>query len=263
VPQQRSYPSSASLSVAELVSRTPRSGKVVAAGPLASYVALPDLEEGDVVIALLAPGAVRLPIGVCVPDGPLPALGESVDVGNGLIVAAGAAWRPVRWWDPRPHLDPAALLAGADVLARVVHAEPVASFGLPPAITQAVATALANGDGVPARCVLGLGPGLTPAGDDVVAGSLAVLAMIGRLDDSVRAAVQAHARARTTALSSALVAAAGRGEMIPQAARLLTSVAAGQPAARVADHARRLFAVGSTSGRDLAAGMAEALRAAA
>jgi hypothetical protein len=51
--------------------------------------------------------------------------------------------------------------------------------------------------------------------------------------------------------------------MIPQAARLLASVAAGETRAQVGAVARSLFAVGSTSGHDLAAGLAGAMRAAA
>ena len=149
------------------------------------------------------------------------------------------------------------------MLVDLVRAEPTGSFGLPLADAFAVAATLAQADADAAIDVLGLGCGLTPAGDDIVAGALAVLAVTGRLDDSVRAAIETQSRTRTTSLSSALVAAAGRGEMIPQAARLLKAVAAGEPREQVDTAARELFAVGSTSGHDLAAGMTGALRAAA
>jgi Protein of unknown function (DUF2877) len=216
-----------------------------------------------VVVGLLARDAIRLPIGISLSAGTLPLRGCVVQFGDGVIAASDQAWRPARWWDPRPHLDAHALLAHADLLVDVVGAESAGSFGLPSAPAVAVAAALVRGDADSANRLLGLGCGLTPAGDDIVAGIFAVLAIAGRLDDSVRAAVETRARTRTTALSSALVAAAGRGEMIPQAARLLTSVAAGDRRKQVATVARSLFSVGSTSGHDLAAGMAGALRAVA
>jgi Protein of unknown function (DUF2877) len=232
-----------------------RSGRVLAASGIASYVSI----DGSL-LGLLHPDAVRLPIAVCVQNGALPTQGASVEIGDGVVASDGHAWRPARWWNPRPHVDVDALLAHAGVLLDVVCAEPADSFGLPLDDARTVAASLADGDPVAALCVIGLGPGLTPSGDDVVAGAFAVLAIAGRLDGSVRDAVETAARTRTTALSSALVAAAGRGEMIPQAARLVTSVAAGDPGERVASVARALFAVGSTSGHDLAAGMAGALR---
>ena len=261
--RQRFFPGWASTSIGGVITGSMRTGTVLADGPAASYVALPDDEGPDRLIALLAPDAVRLPIGMCVLEGPLPPRGTTVHVGEGRIASATCAWQPVRWWDPRPRLDVQALLAHARVLLDVVKGEPAGAYGLPLPVALTVAGALAAADVSPAYGVLGLGPGLTPTGDDVVSGACAVLALTGRLDDSVRAAVDAHAHARTTALSAALVAAAGRGEMIPQAARLLASVAAGEPPAQVTAAAHALFAVGSTSGHDLAAGLAGALTAVA
>jgi hypothetical protein len=104
--------------------------------------------------------------------------------------------------------------------------------------------------------VIGLGPGLTPAADDVVAGALAVLALGGRLHERARDAIDARARTHTTALSAALLAAAGKGHVIPQAAAVLTVLAAGGPSARLRSAVTELFSVGATSGHDLCAGMA-------
>lgn len=242
--------------MAALFAGPARAGTVLAASEVASYVSI-----DEVLLGLLTPAAVRLPIGVCVTGGELPARGDDVRIGDGVVAAGEHTWRPARWWDPHPHLDVDALLRNSDILFGVVCAEPDASFGMPLADAFVVAASLARGDADPAIGVLGFGPGLTPTGDDIVAGAFAVLALAGRLDDAVRDTVHTLARSRTTALSAALVAAAGRGEMIPQAARLLTSVAAGEPRDRVASTARALFAVGSTSGHDLAAGMAGALKA--
>jgi hypothetical protein len=92
-----------------------------------------------------------------------------------------------------------------------------------------------------------------------VAGAMAVLAITGRLPGSIRTEIRDRARTRTTSLSAALLAAAGRGQMIPQAARLLTVVATGAPQDQVRNAVAGLFRVGSTSGHDLCAGMAGAL----
>ena len=182
-------------------------------------------------LALLSQRAVRLPLGVCVPAGELPDAGTTVRIGNGLAAAAGCAWRPVRWWDPRPRLAARDLLRHGPRLLSTVLDAPAAAFGLPRPEAFTVASALAAGDPAPAIGVIGLGPGLTPAADDVVAGALAVLALTGRLDESVRRAIEIRAATHTTGLSAALLASAGRGEVIPQAARVLTSLAAGGPPA--------------------------------
>jgi hypothetical protein len=141
----------------------------------------------------------------------------------------------------------------------VLEEEHSGAFGLPLSDAVALAAALANGDAEPALAVIGLGPGLTPAADDVIAGALAVLALGDRLDDRARGLVNACASTRTTALSAALIAAASKGQVIPQAAAVLSVLAAGSPPDRVRSAAVQLFSVGATSGHDLCAGMAGAL----
>jgi hypothetical protein len=90
-----------------------------------------------------------------------------------------------------------------------------------------------------------------------------VLALGGFLDDDVRSEVIACARTRTTALSAALIGAAGRAEVIPQAASVLSALAEAAPPARFRATVAGLFAVGATSGHDLCAGIAGALAAGA
>lgn len=259
MPHQRPLPAWASTSVAHLFAGPIQAGTVLAASEVASYVTLPNASTSRTLFALLAPAAVRLPIGVCVTEDALPARGEAVQIGAGVVATPDRTFRPVRWWNPRPHVLGDGLLAHGEELFDVVCAEPAHAFGIPLNDAFAVTRALGNGDAGAALGVLGAGPGLTPAGDDVVAGAFAVLTLLGRLDDSVRDAVQTCAETRTTALSSALVAAAGRGEMIPQAAQLLAWVTTGDRQA-IAAAAMTLFGVGSTSGHDLTAGMAGALR---
>lgn len=252
-------PAWASTAVSGLLSGPPREAFVLAATGVAAYVAVPERGSAQVLLALLSRRAVRLPLGVCIAGGPLPDAGTTVRVGNGLAATADNAWRPVRWWDPRPRLDVRALLRNGPWLLSAVLDAPASAFGLPLPEAFTVAGTLAAGDPTRAAGVIGLGPGLTPAADDVVAGALAVLALTGRLDDSVRPAIEVRAATHTTGLSAALLAAAGRGEVIPQAARVLTLLAGGGPADRVQAAVADLFRVGSTSGHDLCAGMAGAL----
>jgi uncharacterized protein DUF2877 len=252
-------PAWASTAVSGLLSGPPRDLLVLASTGPAAYLADPGPGPPAVALALLAEGAVRLPLGVCVGAGSLPEAGTTARAGDGAVTAAGRTWRPVRWWDPRPRLDALALLRYGPGLLGVVHDAPAPAFGLALAGALAVAGALAAGDPAPAVGVIGLGPGLTPAADDVIAGALAVLALTGRLDGSVRRAVEGRAATHTTGLSAALLVAAGRGEVIPPAARVLSVLAAGAPAGRLATAVGGLFSVGHTSGHDLCAGMAGAL----
>jgi hypothetical protein len=97
--------------------------------------------------------------------------------------------------------------------------------------------------------MIGRGPGLTPEGDDFVAGIACVLAAAGRHDD-VAALLGADLRRRTTALSATLLelAAQAMGPLPLQA------VLAGS-----ADALPRLLSLGHTSGRAYARGAAVGL----
>jgi hypothetical protein len=94
--------------------------------------------------------------------------------------------------------------------------------------------------------MIGRGPGLTPEGDDYVAGIAGVLAAAGR-HEAVAALIGADLRRRTTALSATLIELAARA-MGPQP---LQAVLAGN-----ADALADLLALGHTSGRAYARGAA-------
>jgi uncharacterized protein DUF2877 len=94
--------------------------------------------------------------------------------------------------------------------------------------------------------LIGRGPGLTPEGDDVVAGMAAVLAAAGRHDE-VAALLGTDLRRRTTALSATLLELAAQA-MGPQP---LQAVLAGS-----ADALPELLRLGHTSGRAFARGAA-------
>jgi hypothetical protein len=240
-----------------------REATVWASSELASYLELPGDGGSPAVVALLSKKAVRLPIGVVLETDRLPERGSCVTIGNGLIASRDGAWRPVRWWDPRPVVSVESLFEHWHPLTELLEDQAPASFGLPLAESFAIASDLARGEPAMAVASIGLGPGLTPAADDVVAGAFAVLALGGFLDDDVRSEVVACARTRTTALSAALIGAAGRAEMIPQAASVLSALAEAAPTARLRAAVAGLFAVGATSGHDLCAGIAGALAAGA
>ncbi len=251
-------PAWCSTALRRLVEGPPRRGELVGRSTYAWYVELPD-ECDPPVLALVTGPAVRLPI--CAGVLLLPEIGEAVpvEVGAGRIVIGEHSWQPARWWEPRPVLNVQELPGGVCILAAMVADEPAGAFGIDPQFGRRAASALVAGDPGPAIDLLGAGPGLTPAGDDVVAGALAALALVDRLDPTVAAAVSAAAKVRTSRLSAALVVAAARGQVIPEAARLLRSMTGPDGIDGVTRQARMLFAVGGTSGRALALGLSTAL----
>jgi Protein of unknown function (DUF2877) len=112
--------------------------------------------------------------------------------------------------------------------------------------------------------LLGRGPGLTPEGDDVLAGAAAGLRALGpaagadraRLDAAVAALAPRDAPARTGALSATLLALAAAGGAPEPAHRLLADGSAEERERALADLAR----LGASSGRAIAAGIALAAR---
>lgn len=95
--------------------------------------------------------------------------------------------------------------------------------------------------------LVGLGPGLTPSGDDVLAGYLLGCRAFGL---PVPALAGLH---RTTALSAALLRYAAAGQCIPQLAALVAALGGDQPL-----DPTPLLRVGHTSGAALACGVLHA-----
>ena len=175
------------------------------------------------VLCICTPAAVRLPNA---------AVSSTLPTGEGLVAYDGrlhgptATWKVARWWQPpRPR-----------GLSRPT-SNPTPSSGV---------------DLDPAALV-GRGPGLTPEGDDVVAGALVAA---HATDDprlvSWRAATRrALATHGTTAVSRGLLQHAMDGYATVELADYLEALCNGRDA-RVAE--RRLLAVGHSSGAALAAG---------
>jgi uncharacterized protein DUF2877 len=111
--------------------------------------------------------------------------------------------------------------------------------------------------------LLGRGPGLTPTGDDVLAGTLVGLNALGAPAASVLGdAVTAAASTATTTVSAALLSHAARGECIPQLADLIEAIgtAVADPAGGALPRtAGALLAVGHCSGAGLLHGVLVAL----
>ena len=102
--------------------------------------------------------------------------------------------------------------------------------------------------------LVGRGDGLTPLGDDILCGWIAVHRAAGVDTPEVDAAVRAH-RDRTTLLSATLLDCALAGEVLPEFAAYVTAL--GTPGESAA--AAALAAVGHTSGQGLLYGARVAL----
>ncbi|HTW15729.1 MAG TPA: DUF2877 domain-containing protein [Nocardioides sp.] len=104
------------------------------------------------------------------------------------------------------------------------------------------------------RSLVGAGDGLTPYGDDILCGWLAVHRAAGIATPEVDAAVRALS-SRTTLLSATLLDCALHGEVLPEFGAWLRAVGTHDEPARAA----ALAAIGHTSGHGLLAGARRAL----
>lgn len=230
-------------------------GHVLATFPAATYVRL-----NTGVIALTGPAVAAGPIHVRCRELPAAVPGEPVACDGARLVA--------RDWTVDLHattyrgtLPPAAdLQAGAALLLDAFADLPPAWLltGDVPAVWPDHAAVLARGDLGSAAAVLGgRGRGLTPAGDDVLAGLLVIAAAWGVGSPAERE--HAAALSRTNHIAASFLRWAARGECITPVHDLLTATAAGnRPTTRHA--AARLRAIGASSGADLAYGLTLGLR---
>ncbi len=251
----------ASVAVRPLLSGPPVPARVLVAVPAAVYLQVAGAwGPGEGVLAVLARDAVRVPCGVVLPapaaQEPLAGIGagDTALVGGGQVRVGALFLAVTRWWS-----------GAVPVLPPVLAALPTAHLPTLPdgvaAPARALARALRDGEplGPAAEALLGLGPGLTPAGDDVLAGALVALAACGRAGrrDELAAAVLPRLH-RTTTVSAALLRAAAAGYAVPELARLVRSALPGRPDSAALG---ALLAVGSSSGVALAAGALAVLTA--
>ncbi len=221
------------------------------------------LVNGDVVVVSTS-DATRLPNGVQIAansaDDVLRMVhhGADVEIGLSRIMLEGLTVNVARWWDPRPVLRKISVSALATAIEGLPSEVPdVASQQLRAALSSASPPALLAA----AKPLLGRGPGLTPEGDDYLAGALAATRLLGNAVDSktsttLLASVAVHiarlADVRTTTFSAALIHNALRAQVVAPAASLLRAVTG---RGDVAPAHRVLSKVGHSSGPALAAGI--------
>lgn len=247
----------------------PGPGEVVAVYRRAAYLRLP---AG--IVAVVAPGVPPGPLwitpgppeawavdGISARQPPTPwdgaVVNDRVAVGDGWLEVAGTRL-PVgaaeTWRGSLPDPD---RLAGAVPLALGVlgAAPPSALLDDPwsPALRRA-RSALERGDLAGAAAALGgLGPGLTPAGDDVLAGVLLARRALGGAGAEPELVAVAGGVA-TTGLSAALLAWAARGQAVEPVHELLGNLAVGDRTAAAAG-VEKVAAFGASSGADLLLGL--------
>ncbi|MET7327787.1 DUF2877 domain-containing protein [Nonomuraea sp. NPDC005650] len=259
----------ASTAVRPVLESPRRPARVLAAFPAGVYLEVRTELEPSVIAVINGP-ATRLPNSVLL-AGPLPSLtvGDDASVGDRNIELGPLSLSVRRWWDPAPPL-------GRIDRARL--AQTAARFGDPPQpgligngavelLADSCAKGWLLGAVTAAEQLVGLGPGLTPSGDDVLAGLLVTLRHLGAaagaeraiwLADWLAATVTFDARTRTTPISATLLHCAARGEASPE----VTAVLRGITGAQALEPAlRRLHRLGHTSGSDLAQGVAIGLTA--
>jgi len=193
------------------------------------------------------------PLNVRVPDLVLPRMGERVTVS----LAHAAAWQPPAHVPGEPNLRELTLKARNRVPAEglgglVVGIHNALSGHAQPALDALERWLAGNALDNEVEGLIGLGPGLTPSGDDYLGGMLVALRLAERAmqADGLWRWLEPRLEGRTSALSAAHLAAAAAG----QAHEALHEVLNG------ASSLEALDAVGHTSGWDALAGAAAVLR---
>jgi hypothetical protein len=209
------------------------------------------------VLAIVTADAVRLPgamvLGFSSTQRSLreiePLASDRAMVGQGwarwISRAGPIAIRAVRTWTP-PRVGPAPVgwPGGVDALRAAVMAVDIGidAAGRP---VRAAGAELA-------LTLLGRGPGLTPSGDDLLAGVLLGGRAFGLSVGPLAAGVGEHAPVRTTALSARLLRHAIDGECVPEVARVIDALA---DPVELGRRIAALLRVGHTSGAALGRGL--------
>jgi len=249
----------ASIAVAPLLRGPHRTGRLLGASPAGVYAGF-DAGGDPAVVALLPRSSVRLPLAMVV-AGSLPAIAAhpAVVVGDGALAIGDDVWVPTRWFDPRPRSLTAARPDRLLDACRALWGLSASEVGVEIARARTAVVALVADEAKPACALLGAGPGLTPAGDDVVAGAMAACALLGRQTPTLAVPeILARARRATTSLSTALLVCAAAGQVVPEAARFLQALCG---SGDVASALAGLRSIGTTSGTALAVGIVAALEA--
>jgi hypothetical protein len=249
--------------------RTPRTGRVHSV-----FTHAVNLELGEQMWTVVAPGGHDAALTVRLSGAAVPGdLGlrihdrvwvrsSHVRVGPAVIDARTA----VRWMPRSYDVDLDGFSARvAELEAAAQHIAWEGSWALACAVAGALASGGRSDLDEAVRRTVGRGPGLTPAGDDVLVGILAVLtAPAGAADRycaaaRVRAAL-APALPTTTEISRALLGQASRGQVSRPVWELVRGVLSGREAAASTQARADVLFTGATSGGDTCAGVVAAGR---
>ncbi|MEP7021265.1 MAG: DUF2877 domain-containing protein [Pseudonocardiales bacterium] len=235
------------------------------ASPSALYL----ITRTGTVLAILTHDAARLPCSLVLAStaAELPLIDLAPEPDRRLAAPASVGARRVQWCGPSGVVTVAAARAWAPPVITVGAAPwPAAldqlraavathDIGIETTLVAQLARAGADPEAqfAAVAALLGRGPGLTPSGDDVVAGYLLGARVFGRPVSGAAVAVAELAGNATTALSAQLLRHAMRGECIAQVAAAVAALAGRcTPLDGAID---RLLAVGHTSGAALATGL--------
>lgn len=274
-------PAAASTAVRTLLDGPVRPARVIGVVRSAVYVVLdPDDADGSEpdggVVVIESAGALRLPCAVVVAsravETPFAAVrrGDPATVGAGRVRAGELEVAVARWWAPRGarHRRPAAGTVRA-VSGGLPPLESPLAVALAPLLGWLAGSAATTDPRAAVRDVVGLGSGVTPAGDDVLVGALVALrAARDPHAGPLAAAVRAVGPGRTTALSTALLHHAQQGWALPALVDLVDALGDPVPDGpalppELVRRVDRLVSVGHSSGTALAHGAVLAAGAAA
>lgn len=199
-------------------------------GRTALYAALRDHSGGETAVGVIASSECLLPIALHISPRAAPLVVERVSLNAGVLHLDGVPVPVVRIVDMRvPDLSCHAVRGGN------------------PAGTDNPSLV---------RRLLGLGPGLTPEGDDFLVGWLAACRAFGVRTPRVNAAIARLARLRTTLLSTSMLACAVTGDVPPRLSAWLAVVGSDREGAA----AVRLGELGQSSGVAMLRGARSAMR---
>ncbi|MGX1676197.1 DUF2877 domain-containing protein [Streptomyces sp. NPDC055400] len=258
----RVHPGIISTAVAPLLHGPFRPARLVAATRYAVHLATGDREMPA--LAVVTRDAIRLPNALVLPfssaDRPLDLNTPWAGFGAGRVVVGPVHFEPEASWTP-PRVQGASSPPDPARIGQVTVLLDALAQPLPPPLAprltdlrHALHSYRSSEVRRAARALLGLGPGLTPSGDDILCGALLASRAWGGplapLSDAV-----ADASRRTPLLSAALLRHAERGECVPQAHAFLQALSGAGPPLELEPAVRELLAVGHHSGGDLARGV--------
>jgi hypothetical protein len=278
MPDQRSQVirAAASTRTRHLLAGPPRPGQVLGVFPTVVYVGFSAAEASELVAVETADG-LGLPRAVTLAAAsssrPLRAVraGDDAHVGEGRLDVGPLALDVVRWWSPR---RPRRVTTGyddarLDAVSRRLPALPADLEDRLGSLTRVLEASRSADLSDAVIGLLGLGAGLTPEGDDVLAGLLVGLEAVPRASPLARQLgdlVTGLAASRTTTLSAALLCDAADGFGVPALVDLIDGLHEVELSQRttsrrtLAEVLVRLLAVGHTSGAALAHGAVAAAR---